>query len=121
MEKQRHGCLTAWLVLVIVANTLTALAYVLGQSAVAANLPAGRGWVVPVLAVFAAANVIFAIALFQWRRWGFYGIVASSVVALVVNLLVGGGPFVITGLLGPLVLYGVLQIGGARKGWDQLE
>lgn len=120
MEKQRHGCLTTWLVLLIGINALLAIVYVLGSSAVAASLPASRGWAIPVFILLAIANVVFAIALFQWRRWGFYGFVASSVVAFALNLAVGAGP-AIAGLLGPLVLFGVLQIGGPRRGWDQLE
>lgn len=122
MQKQRHGCLTAWLVLVIIANALVALLYVAGGGVVAASLPSARGWLVPVLAVLALANVAFAIALFLWRRWGFYGFVASSLVGLVVNLAAGINPAqAVFGLVGVAILYGVLQIGSANKGWPQLE
>lgn len=122
MQKQRHGCLTAWLVLVIIANALVALLYVAGGGVVAASLPSARGWLVPVLAVLALANVAFAIALFLWKRWGFYGFVASSLVGLVVNLAAGINPAqAVFGLVGVAILYGVLQIGSANKGWPQLE
>jgi hypothetical protein len=123
MQKQRHGCLTAWLVLVIIANALVALLYVAGGGVVAASLPSSRGWLVPVLAVLALANVAFAIALFLWKRWGFYGFVASSLVGLVVNIAAGINPAqAVFGLVGVAILYGVLQIGNAgNKGWPQLE
>ncbi|MGH3755135.1 MAG: hypothetical protein ACRDRP_21075 [Pseudonocardiaceae bacterium] len=63
-----------------------------------------------------AANVVCAIALFQWRKWGFYGFVATSVVGLVVNLAIGLNPVqALLGLVGIAILYGVLQIGGTGR------
>jgi hypothetical protein len=123
MQKQRHGCLTAWLVLVIVVNAVVALLYVVGGGVVASTLPSDRGWLVPVLAVLALANVAFAIALFTWKRWGFYGFVASSLIGLVINIAIGINPAqAVFGLLGVAILYGVLQIGDqTSKGWPQLE
>jgi hypothetical protein len=120
--KQRHGCLTAWLLFVIAANSLVALFYVVAHETIARNLHRGSDWAVTVDTLLLAANVVFAIALFRWKRWGFLGLVATSLGAFVVNLSVGlslGQTLV--GLLGPLVLFGVLQIGGERKGWTQLE
>ena len=120
--KQRHGCLTAWLVFVIAVNSLATLFYVLAHDAIARNLPSGADWAVTVDTLLLAANVVFAIALFRWRRWGFLGLVATSLFAFVINLSVGlnlGQTLV--GLLGPVVLFGVLQIGGERKGWTQLD
>lgn len=122
MQKQRHGCLTAWLVLVIVVNALVGLVYLFGSSAVASTLPSSRGWTIPVLAILAAANVACAVALFLWKRWGFYGVVAISVVAFAINLALGINVVQAAfGLVGVAVLYGVLQIGDANKGWPQLE
>jgi hypothetical protein len=122
MQKQRHGCLTAWLVLVIVINTLVALVYLFGSSAVASALPSSRSWVIPVLAVLAVANVAFAVALFLWKRWGFYGFVATSIVAFALNIALGVNVAqALFGLAGVAVLYGVLQIGSQNKGWPQLE
>jgi hypothetical protein len=122
MQKQRHGCLTAWLVLVIVINTLVALLYLFGSSAVASALPSSRSWAIPVLAVLAVANVAFAVALFLWKRWGFYGFVATSVVGFALNIALGVNVAqALFGLAGVAILYGVLQIGNENKGWPQLE
>lgn len=122
MSKQRHGCLSAWLVLFIVANALTGLIYLFGREAVAASLPSSRTWAIPVDIILAAANLIFAIALFQWKRWGFFGLVATAIAAFAVNVAIGANmAAAIAGLLSLAILYGVLQIGGDRKGWAQLE
>ena len=122
MQKQRHGCLTAWLVLVIVVNSLTALLYVFFSRAIAAGLPGSQGWAIPVLAILAAANVAFAIALFRWQKWGFYGFLATTAVGFVINLVLGLNVLqALFGLVGVAILYGVLHIGYENKGWPQLE
>jgi len=120
--KNRHGCLTAWLVLMIVANSAAALMYLLGSEAIRDKLPNMPGWTFPVLIVLSLFNLVCAIALFQWKKWGFWGICASGVVALVVNLSAGLGiGSTLAGLLGVLLLYGVLHIGKENKGWPQLD
>jgi len=149
--KNRHGCLMTWLVLIIIANSATALSYLiylLGRRMISQtlqslilqsqmpqsqilqiqmllNIPV---WVFPVLIVFSIFNVVCAIALLRWNKWGFWGVCTSSVAMLVVNLLffsrgIGSVLFsVLTGLLGVLVLFGVLHIGNKEnKGWPQLK
>jgi predicted membrane metal-binding protein len=106
----------------IVANSATALMYLFGAAAIRQALPGIPGWAFPVLIVMSLFNLVCAIALFQWKKWGFWGFCASSVIALAVNLSVGIGiGQSLAGLVGLLILYGVLQIGKENKGWPQLE
>ena len=120
--KSRHGCLPAWLVLVIVANSATGLMYLLGSDAIRKTIPDAPGWAFPVLIVFSVFNLVCAIALFQWKKWGFWGFCVSSVVALIVNLAIGLGiGSALGGLIGAAITYGVLQIGKENKGWPQLD
>jgi hypothetical protein len=68
------------------------------------------------------ANVAFAVALFLWKRWGFYGFVATSVVGFALNIALGVNVAqALFGVAGVAILYGVLQIGNENKGWPQLE
>jgi hypothetical protein len=56
------------------------------------------------------------------KKWGFWGFIASSIVALFVNLSIGMGiGQSLLGLVGIALLYGVLHIGKENKGWPQLE
>lgn len=120
--KQRHGCLTGCLVLMIIINAATALMYLLGSAAIGQYYPSAPGWTFPVLAVMGIVNVVCAVALFQWKRWGFFGFGAVSIVAFVVNLIIGLNVFqAILGFAGVAILYGVLQIGKEKKGWTQLD
>jgi hypothetical protein len=119
--KQRHGCLTTWLVLMIIANSLTALIYLLDKNAIKPNLHA-PAWSRLALAVIGMANLVFSIALLRWKKWGFFGIVGTSILTLFVNLRNGVNPgFAVFGLTGVVMLYTLLQIGKDRKGWTQLE
>ena len=130
-KKQRHGCLTAWLVLMIIASVGFAIlnvgTFVILDAVGSAQqdlsaFPDVPDWVFPVLAVLATLVVVCAIALFRWKKWGFYGFVAVSVMATVLNVTTGEeiAPRV-SWLVGIVILFGVLQIGEEDKGWPQLQ
>jgi hypothetical protein len=120
--KQRHGCLTAWLVLMIIGNGFTAVGTPLMAGAIQQATPNFPAWVVWPIALLALLNVVFAIALFNWQKWGFFGFLLTSLAAFGLNIYAGIGiPQAVLGLLGIVLLYGVLQIGGHRSGWSQLE
>jgi hypothetical protein len=120
--KQRHGCLTAWLVLMIIANSLTSIIYLLAAGGAISRLAALPAWALGFLAAGSLFNVVCAIALYRWKMWGFWGFLGVAALALIVNVALGLSIVqVVLGLVGVAVLYGVLQIGAERRGWDQLE
>jgi len=89
---------------------------------VSAAMPDAPGWAFPVLGILSVLNLVCAIGLFQWKKWGFYGVCVSSVIAVVVNLAIGLPPAsALFGLVGIAILYGILQIGQENKGWTQLD
>jgi len=121
-QKQRHGCLTTLLVLMIIGNSATALMYLFGGSVITQNLPGIPSWALVVMCIFAIFNLVCAIALFKWKKWGFWGFIASSIFAFFVNLSIGLGiGQSLLGLVGIAVLFGVLHIGKENKGWPQLN
>ena len=119
---QRHGCLTAWLIFMLIANAATAIVTPLSIAGMrqAGLQPSAIG--IGVIVVCAIANIAFAIALFRWQRWGFYGFIATSAIALITNLSlgVGIGPSLF-GLIGIALLYWVLNMGGTNKAWPHLK
>lgn len=123
IAKRRHGCLTAWLVVALAMNSILTLVYVAWSlSPPTDNLLLRAAWVSPVLALGCVANVVFTVALFRWKRWGFYGAAASAAVVFAINLAIGVSPAsALLGLAGVAVLYGVLLIGGERAAWPQLD
>jgi hypothetical protein len=63
----------------------------------------------------------------MWKKWGFWGFCATSVLALAINLIYFRSGTVtiiisiISSLLAVLILFGVLHIGRENKGWPQLK
>ena len=116
-QKVRHGCLTAYLILMIWGGLATLYtSYGLIQSQ---TMPLWQ----KLFAVSATiSSIIWIIALFKWKKWGFWGWCLTVVALIIYNLMVGDS---IVAAFYPLVglgiLYGVLQIGGENKGWNQLE
>ena len=120
--KNRHGCLTAYLIVMIIANSLTGLLYLFGADAIKERLPNMPNWAFPVLIAIAIINLICAFALFRWKKWGFWGFCISTAIVFVLNLAIGlSVASAIGGLLGVAILYGVLHIGKDNKGWPQLD
>jgi hypothetical protein len=122
--KQRHGCVTAWLILMIVANSLVALIYLFAGDTISKNVPGGMSTgALMILAVLSVLNVVFAVLLFQYKKWGFYGFIGTSAGALIINLSVGSNPGqAILGLAGIAILYGILQIKKDNiTTWEHLE
>src|SRR5436305_1095488 len=71
--KQRGGCLTAFLVLMFIANPITALVYLLGTELLHKGLPNAPEWAFPTLALMATGQLACAIGIWFWQKWGVYG------------------------------------------------
>ena len=122
-QKQRHGCLTTWLILMIIAGSLTALMSLLGSQAIKQTFPAAPDWYAfPVMTIFSIFNLVCVIALFKWKKWGFWGLLVSYLVNIFMNLSIGLAiRESLYGLGGIVFLYAVLHIGKEKRGWTQLE
>jgi hypothetical protein len=115
--RNRGGCLAAFLVAMMIINPLVAILYLAAGSTISKNLPDAPTWAIPVLGIFCIVNFAGAIALWRWKKWGFYAFVVSALVALVVNIMIGIPLFqVIWGPLGVVILYALV-----RRVWDELE
>lgn len=121
---QRHGCVTAWLVLIIAANSLAALVYFFATDLVTRNLPHEVSTtMIMLLGGLGIANVVFAFLLLRWKKIGFWGFAISAVATLAINLSIGLGiGQSLFGLVGVVVLFGILQIKqGNASTWQNLE
>ncbi len=118
----RHGCFTAWLVVALIAQVLTLFVNSLGYNLVHRGMPSFTPLIAGLLVLGGLLHITCIVALFQWRRWGFYGIVIITVLVCVLNIKAGvgtGGS--LSGLVGLAVLYGVLNIGGQYSAWRHLK
>jgi hypothetical protein len=123
-NKERHGCVTSLLVIMIILNSLSVLAYLFAGDAVSKNLPHGiSNTMMSILIGGALANAFFSFMLLQWKRWAFWGCIITSLVAFSVNLSIGIGlGRLILGLAGVVILYGVMQIRkNGISAWSNLQ
>jgi hypothetical protein len=123
-EKQRHGCVTAWLILMIIGNSIGALMYLFGSEMIMRAMPYGvSSSLIYLLAFVSVMNVVFAVLLFQWKRWGFYGFIGSAIAAFIINTSIGlpvGSSLL--GLVGIGVLFAILQIKqNGVSAWDNMD
>jgi hypothetical protein len=104
-EKPRGGCLTAALVFLVLHSAFAVWLIVdLRAQPYERAIP----WLLPLLLVLALADLVSAIALWFWKRWGFilYGI--STAVSIVVGLVVTGTQLVVFHDILPFAVLGYL-------------
>ena len=105
----------------IILNSIYSLVYL--ASAVGSGSKSGLPTAaLLLLSLVGIANVACAIALFKWKKAGFYGFIVTSAVAFIVNISIGLGigPSLV-GLGGIGLLFGILHIGKEQAGWRQLD
>lgn len=119
--KERHGCVNAWLWIVIIFNLGLGIYYATMMfSAYTNTMSLGFG----LLSILATLNVLGAILLMRWNKCGFYLFVVSSILAALVNLgVLNLEPVVlISGLFAILIWWGILQIKkDGISAWSLLE
>ena len=121
-QKSRHGCLTAYLILIIIANAGVGLYYLIGVNNLEQTFPGVPISVFFTLAILDVANIVCAIALFRWNKWGFWGFCVTTVIALILNIILGLGVYsIVSSIISLAIMFGILQIGKENKGWPQLE
>ena len=84
----RGGCLTSWLVFIIIANVIYIFIFLANYSRFVTY--GGHAlWYFIVYILFDITILGGAIALFLWRRWGFYLLVGCSIMAIFLDILSG--------------------------------
>ncbi len=120
---KRHLFLTIWLSLIIVVNVLVAGVYFGMPGKITSAMPMLPSWYTMVFGVFCVLNIIFAIALFRWKKWGFYGFCSLAVISAIINVYFKVStiiPAIIVPVISILLLYWALNVGKENKAWTRL-
>ena len=121
-NKKRHGCVTAWLILLLLGSVFGI--YVNLQALLISNYFGMQTGLVALL-ILSVINFICIILLFNWNINGCWGLVVSAIIIFVINLNYGvDAAALVGGLVSPLILYAVLQIkrdGDEVSAWDNLK
>ena len=114
--KSRNRYLLDWLLLIILGNLFELFLY--GSEVLAGDSP----WYSFAFVLISLFDIACVLALFAWKKWGFWGICAASAATFIINLVAGGNlVYAIIGLTSAVILFGFLNVGGDNKGWPQLE
>lgn len=119
-QVKRSGCLTAFIIILIVLYALGALGSLMMGPLIEGLLPeyeANTGN--PIFnALLAVLSIVFLIGVWKYKKWGFYGFVAVSVISIILNIATTGSVLVsiFSGLIFPVILYFLL-----RPIWNHLS
>ena len=111
--KKRHGCVTAWFILLLIGSTFGLLI----------NFAVGFYYPHNIFVLLSIGQLACIISMFNWKRAGFWGYTIICIIAGFINMSVGVEiSATIGGLLSPVILYAILQIErGGSTSWDQLD
>jgi hypothetical protein len=119
-ERKRGGCLTAFLVLMLVVSPLYALLPLMPMSEGTKQiLPKWPEWAIFLMGLLGLANFVFAIAIWKWKRWGVYGF-AGTAIAFFVASIVREAIGILAALVGLAITIGILQK-LVRPIWKKME
>jgi hypothetical protein len=119
-QRNRGGCLTAWLVLMILGATFAAISnFFLSDtmSGFSSGFKHGDQWVLIAWGVLALVQLVAAVALMLWKKWGFWAVVATAAGSLALQIYLGFPIYLyIYTFVGPLILFLLM-----KPTWDSFE
>jgi hypothetical protein len=120
-SQQRHVIVSIWLLLMLIGSFGGMVLNLGSAQEICRALPLMPVWGPFVLAGLGFVNFVCVLAMFNWQKWGFYGICVTSVLTLMINWTAGLGAGAIGGLFGVVILFVILQIGSPRSAWSELR
>ena len=121
-DKKRHGCLSLFLILSILGGVITILG---NLSTVLIETPRSfelkPSWVYITLSICGLINIVSFVAVFKWKKWGFWLFSITALFVFCINLYAGANITVcLIGLSGVALFLGALLMGN-KTGWSQLD
>lgn len=103
--KTRHNFfLSAYLVLLATVNLVTGIYFLVAFQTVRTIFPILPPVAIILYGILCLANVVFAITIWRWKKWGVYGYAASVTGAYIANVIMTGSFTSLTGFLGLVIL-----------------
>jgi hypothetical protein len=125
LEKYRHGCVTALLIFMMIANSASVILYLFATEFISKTLSIEISDSDKIfLSLFQIANLISCILLFQWKKIGFWLYIVTNVATVVLSIYQGKGISQLwSALIGIALLFGVMQITtkNRKTTWNELS
>lgn len=111
---ERSGCLTIFLVTMIIGNAIAALLCL----AASENVSSQPDFLFPLLITLFILNTMFAIAIAMWLKWGIIAFVLSNLIILFLSVSHDTRALVTSvAILEIFMLFAALYLGGEQKTW----
>lgn len=105
-QKKRGFWLSTFLILMFIANPLTAFMYFSAPDLIVSTQPKATVGIVYALGVMSVINFAIAVGIWSWKKYAVYGMYASVAIAFVINIYLGIGIVgALFGLLGGLLIF----------------
>ena len=123
-KKERHGCLTAWLIYLIISYTFMSLGLFFSNEKIMKKISsdASENELLFVASIM-ALNAMFAFMLLKWLKIGFWGILSTSVILFIIKIIDCDNIInPIVTIVFVIILYGLMKLKkNTVSGWDNLE
>jgi hypothetical protein len=115
---ERGGCLTAWLIMIMIAHAALSIIFLAMQDDL--NLPE-TGVAVQVL--LSMGMIAGGILLLNWKRIGFFLMILVYVITAIINLSNGDVLHAFGGIAGLLILWGLMnkKAAGGTSAWERMK
>lgn len=121
--RERHGFVTFWLWLVLVANGFSVIASLFPKEMYGSDYVQNYSWVYVLDAIVAGVKVFGAYLLLSWKKIGFLLIAITSVISsALASLMFGNNISIVSCAVGLLILFLVLNIKcNGISCWDNMD
>lgn len=119
-ERKLGGCLTAFLIFMLVLSPLYAIVGLILPSAVTSQyLTKWPQWAIYVMGLLGLVNFVSAIAIWKWKKWGVFGCGFAAVLFFVLSVM-RGAVSVFGAFFGLLISLAIL-VRLVRPVWQKME
>ena len=109
--KERGGCLATFVIATVILNFFTMLYYFFAKNKLMETSKYfTSSWMIYFVSFFGLLNVIFGIAIWNWKKFGVYGLMVSALILFCFNIYIGMAAIASAlGLIGPIILIILLK------------
>lgn len=123
-NKQRHGCLTAWLIYLMISYSIVSLGLFYKIDSIAQRFQYIKSEnLLLIVASIEILNVLFIFMLLKWFKLGFWGLLSTSTLLFIIQVMNTNNiltPIITVTVM--LIIYGLLKLKKRNvSGWDNLE
>jgi membrane-associated HD superfamily phosphohydrolase len=104
-DKERGGWLTAWLILILLHGIIASVLIFYLRQQQSESSPA---WVLSLLFLLSIADIVAAIAMWYWKKWGLMLYLLSTVAGIAIGLILTRSQLIVFHDIIPLAILGYL-------------